>query len=267
MIMEKYDTLVGYSLDDFSKHGLKVSYSVPYSRILQGVLSGSTGSGKSMTALWLVASMIRSVPTELWLLDFKRDETWQFLEGYPRYFVNEDCYNALCKFYDEYVEIRNSGKPSKVVKWLVFDEYASQIGQLVMLDKLNKTHLANDAMAKLGEIMSMGRSLNVGILVLCQRTDASWFSQGSRENFQLRILLGNNSNDSMRMMFNGYDIPERNGIFKSGEGIMAIDGYPLMTVKYPMIRDMPDFKHHVFRLLMDEHMRDCTLDDVIDMGD
>lgn len=258
------EVIVGYSLDHYRKGEGKIAFSIPYNRILQGVISGGTGSGKSTCALWFIASMIRSVPTELWLLDFKRDEMWQFLDGYPRYYTNEACFNALCKFYDEYVEIRNSGKPYPIVKYLLFDEYPSFISNLMMMDKLNKTHRANEAMSKIAEIMGMGRSLNVGTLVLCQRNDSTWFNQGSRENLMMRVLLGNNSTDSMRMMFNGLDLPEKHEVFKAGEGFLAIDGYPLMTVKYPMIRDMPDFKHHVFHLLMNEHMRDCTLSDDID---
>ncbi|RAZ00903.1 hypothetical protein DK853_54495, partial [Klebsiella oxytoca] len=41
-----------------------------------------------------------------------------------------------------------------------------------------------ELMSKVGEILAVGRGLNIGLLLCVQRADAALFSSGSREQFQ-----------------------------------------------------------------------------------
>lgn len=262
--MGSNDIILAYSKSDYEEWGGKVSLSYPLSKMMMGLVFGGTGSAKSSVALWIVSSVMRSVPVDLTLLDFKKDEIWQFMDGYPRYFTNERCYDALKKFYNDYLEIRNSGKPSKVMKWLVFDEYPSYISYFKNHDNLHKTTIAKHSLSMISEIMNMGRSLNVSILIICQYPTSDLFND-ARDNLQYKIGLGNLSVESKRMIFNNYEIPECN--YKTAEGFMVVEGYPPVSVKYPLIQDISDFKYHLFRLLMEEHLKDCDIHDPLPNSD
>lgn len=82
-----------------------------------------------------------------------------------------------------------------------------------------------DIMAKIGEILAVGRGLNIGIILCVQRADASYFSAGTRDQFQVVISFGRCSAEQFRMLgFHGEmeDNPTAN--YKSGQALVLVDG-------------------------------------------
>lgn len=49
------------------------------------------------------------------------------------------------------------------------------------------------------------------------------------------------------MVFAGEDVPDT--IYKKGEGILLADGKPLVEVKFPIIKDIDDWKRHILEIL------------------
>ena len=69
---------------------------------------------------------------------------------------------------------------------LQWDEYMANILALLGTEKKK----AEVVMHKVSEILMLGRSLAVRLVIACQRPDASAFPTGSRLNFGVIILVG-----------------------------------------------------------------------------
>ncbi len=72
------------------------------------------------------------------------------------------------------------------------------------------------------------------------------------------IGLGRLSKEQKGMIFPGQEIPDES--FAAGEGMLLADGKEITTVKYPIIRDMADWKEHIIQILMDNHAHKNTED-------
>lgn len=196
------------------------------------LITGSTGSGKTNTLLFLIREYINLNNGTLWLCDFKNGEDFRFMKCSENYFVFDECYNGIKKFYSEFVRDRKKGIIQRR-QLLIIDEYNSMIGYLSTRDKVNKTKYAQEVQSMVGEILAMGRSLGYMIWISVQRPDSTIFATGSRDNFLITLALGNPSKEHFNMMFSGEERPER--IFKTGQGVLKADGYPMEIVQYPLI--------------------------------
>lgn len=80
-------------------------------------------------------------------------------------------------------------------------------------------------MAKIGEILAVGRGLNIGIILCVQRADASYFSAGTRDQFQVVISFGRCSAEQFRMLgFHGELEENPTANYKSGQALVLVDG-------------------------------------------
>lgn len=121
-------------------------------------------------------------------------------------------------------EIRPEGKcllPDLVQISLAIEEWFGFLCFMESIDKKQK----NDLMAKVGEILALGRGIGngIGIFLLVQRADSSNFSAGSREQFQNLLCFGRLSREQRLMLFAGEDLDNTRN-YKTGQGITLIDG-------------------------------------------
>lgn len=224
------NTLVwGYELGENPK---KIPLRYSLTSHPHALITGSTGSGKTNTLLFLIREYISLNNGSLWLCDFKNGADFRFMKCSENYFVFDECYNGIKKFYSEFVQDRKKGIIQRR-QLLIIDEYNSLIGYLSTRDKANKTKYAQEVQSMVGEILAMGRSLGYMIWISVQRPDSTIFATGSRDNFLITLALGNPSKEHFNMMFSGEDKPER--IFKTGQGVLKADGYPMEIVQYPLI--------------------------------
>lgn len=211
------------------------------------LITGSSGSGKSTALLWLIGKRLQAAPdTELYLCDFKNSEDFRFLEGTAHYYTGKDCYNGIMEYYSQFTNARENGSDGKR-RLLIFDEYPSFLTYLQMQDKQNKTKLVADVTGSVSEILMQGRGLQLGIWIVTQRADSTWFPNGTRDNFMVSIGLGKISKEQKAMLFPGEEIPDR--IFQPGEGMLLADGMGIEEVKYPLITDVIDWKDHIVDIL------------------
>ena len=107
-------------------------------------------------------------------------------ENALRYYPYDKTINALEEVY-EIMHERQCGKDvSRHFVTLVWDEYMANILSLLGTEKKK----AEGVMRKVSEILMIGRSLAVRIIVTCQRGDSLAFPTGSRLNFGVIIILG-----------------------------------------------------------------------------
>lgn len=212
------------------------------------LITGSSGSGKSYALMYLIGNLLQENPDiELYVLDFKYSEDFEFLTGYEHYFKGDECYEGVMKYYEKFSQRRkqrNSGKRME----LIFDEFPSSILYFSGIDKRDKTKKASEMTNAVAEILMLGRGIKVGVWIVTQRADASLFANGSRDSFMVILGMGRMSREQKGMIFAGEEVPDK--MYQRGEGCLLADGYPLYEVKIPRIRDMVDWKKHIKQVLM-----------------
>ena len=122
---------------------------------------------------------------------------------------------------------------------LVWDEYMANILALLGSEKKK----AETVMHKVSEILMLGRSLAVRLVIACQRPDASAFPTGSRLNFGVIIIVGATL-DSIYSMLMPKELMDKvgNREFHVGEGVMLWQSSELRYIKVPVIRNEAKMK-------------------------
>ena len=122
---------------------------------------------------------------------------------------------------------------------LVWDEYMANILALLGSEKKK----AEAVMHKVSEILMLGRSLAVRLVIACQRPDATAFPTGSRLNFGVIIIVGATL-ESIYSMLMPKELIDKvgNREFHTGEGVMLWQGSELRFIKVPVIKDEEKMK-------------------------
>ena len=211
------------------------------------LLTGCSGSGKSYALLYLLGQVLKSnEDIEIFFCDFKNSYDFSFLEDYPHYYSGDNCYEGIIEYYKSFCTARQKRDFTKK-HLLICDEYPALINYLQSKDKANKTKFASDVLSAISELLCLGRGIQFYTWIVTQRADNSLFANGARDNFMVVIGLGRLSKEQRGMLFSGEELPER--IYKKGEGILLADGHALQEVKFPLIKDVADWKRHILKIL------------------
>lgn len=192
------------------------------------ILSGGSGSGKSVLLNYLINSLL-NYPLNLYICDPKGSGDF---EGISRNYVCcDDCADLVEEVYERYRKIKTKKTGEKIV--LVIDEYPSFILSLEGKDKKR----ANAIKTKISELLMQGRHLpgngSVAVWIVTQRADAEYFPKGARLNFMVSIGMGRLDTQSKTMLFPGEEIPEY--MPQRGTGLICADGEPLRVFQVPFI--------------------------------
>lgn len=204
------------------------------------LISGLSGGGKTFCEQIIYAKLAlknlqNDSKSEFYFADYKNEDMLSYLRGCKRYFAYKDSLEALNIVYEKMQKRQTGQDEEKYPITLIIDEYVSFMVALQSEDK--KT--AALAMNKVSEILMLGRSLSVRLFVSCQRPDASVFPLGSRLNFGIIIILGAPIRSIYEMLIPSEFIDrigERE--FKTGEGIVLLQGSVLRFIKVPIVQDM-----------------------------
>ena len=150
------------------------------------------------------------------------------------------------KYYEAFSLAREKGNNEQRYI-LIFDEYPAFINHLSTLDKTNKTKKANDVLGAISELLMLGRGLSFGVWLVTQRADSTLFANGARDNLMVFLGLGRMSKEQKGMIFPGQEMPDTP--FYKGEGMLLADGKDLTEVKFPLIKDIEDWKEHILNIL------------------
>jgi hypothetical protein len=114
---------------------------------------------------------------------------------------------------------------------LVWDEYMAQTLALLSTDK----KAASAVMNEVSEILLLGRSLSVRLIMAIQRPDAAAFPAGSRLNFGNIVVLGAAVKSIYEMLLPDYMEQVKGRQFGRGEGVVLLQGADLRFIKVPEI--------------------------------
>lgn len=194
------------------------------------VIIGSTGSGKTYFSKLLLGKIALHInDSQIYICDFKGDDDFSFLEDCTRFYRYMECSKGLQEFYKRFQKRQNKEELTKNHIFLFFDEWASYCNSL---DK----KVIEEEKKKLSNLLMLGRSFNVHVIVSQQRADATYFNS-ARDNFNLVIGLGNLSEESKNMLFHEFKnemLPNRT----RGTGYMLTNGSVLTSIQVPKISDM-----------------------------
>ncbi len=193
---------------------------------------GKTGSGKSY-ALSVLLGIYATIPdVSITICDYKKSSFSHF-ENTPNFYGYENVPDGIKAFYNEFSERleANNEDRNKQVRVLLIDEYGALISAQ---DK--KT--AEELKMMVANMLFMGRSLGIRLLIGVQRADAEHFKAGARDQFRAILALGNLSKEQRQMLFSDYKDKmdgRNNGL---GEGYLLIDGKGIEKVKVAPIKDI-----------------------------
>ena len=192
---------------------------------------GKTGSGKSY-ALSVLLGIYASVPNvHITICDYKKSSFAQFSNS-ASFYGYEEVPDGIRAFYNEFKHrlAANDEARNKEIQVLVIDEYGALISAQ---DK--KT--ADELKTMVSNMLFMGRSLGIRVLIGVQRADAEHFKAGARDQFRAILGLGNLSKEQKQMLFSDYkdSMNEHNGL---GEGYLLIDGQDIERVQIAEIKNM-----------------------------
>lgn len=190
---------------------------------------GATGSGKTYLVKLMTGKLVKYGKAKLTICDGKGGGDFDFLKGCERYAAIEvtDVFN---NFYQSFLARQKGEDESRDIMCLLFDEWSAY------LDSLDSKKEVEAQRKKLGQLLRLGRSFHVHVIVSQQRMDSTYF-QGFRENFNIAIGLSNLSKESRDMFFSEYKEqmePDR----ARGTGYMTVNGASFTPVAVPKVNDL-----------------------------
>lgn len=238
-MMIRFDNLlIGYDYDAWYGYADKLPITTDISTKTNShtLICGMSGSGKSYLTNQFFARLCMQggEDAKVYFADFKQDDTFAYLRKCPRYYAYDTSIEALDIVYD-ILHNRQSGKDvSRYPMTLIWDEYMANILALQGIDKKK----ADGVMRKVSEILMLGRSLAVRLVISCQRPDATAFPTGSRLNYGVIIIVGAPIKSIYEMLIPKEYIDKiGDRQFKTGEGIVLLQGSEMHYIKVPVIRD------------------------------
>lgn len=243
MTIPSNELLIGYEYDTWYGFGDKIPVTTDTSirTNSQTLICGMSGSGKSyLTNQYISRIFLQGKEDSIcYFADFKQDDTFAYLRECPRYYPYDKTIEALDVVYDIMHRRQCGEDKTRNFITLVWDEYMANI--LALLGREKKK--AEVVMQKVSEILMLGRSLAVRLVIACQRPDASAFPTGSRLNFGVIIIVGA-SIESVYSMLMPKELIEKVGDrqFKTGEGVVLLQGSELRFIKVPVVRNEEKMK-------------------------
>lgn len=231
--------LLGYDYDKWYGYGTKEAIYIDISSKINShiLLCGMSGSGKSFATNICMAkiSLANQRNSRMYFADFKQDDQFAYLRECPRYYPYDSSLEALETVYSILHKRQSGEDTTRNPITLIWDEYMANI---LALQSINKKK-ADEVMRKTSEILMLGRSLSVRLIISCQRAEASGFPSGSRLNFGVIIIVGAAIRSIYEML-----IPKEyidcigDRQFGVGEGVVLLQGSQLRFIKVPMVRNV-----------------------------
>lgn len=214
--------ILGYDRKDYLEHEIRLPLEITLpKKTCHLLIAGKSGSGKSLSVLWYLWQMLSTKESLCYIADYKGGEEYELFESSSSYCSGDNAVALINEFYDFFCIVRKYKIKLTKHYSLIIEEYFGLLTALQMKDKKTATELMN----KIGEILAVGRGLNLGIILVVQRPDAQLFSAGARENFQCIISFGRTSNDAFRMLGFSSELEENpTSAYTCGQALCLVDG-------------------------------------------
>lgn len=202
--------------------------SLHVSRLINLLVVGGTGTGKTVAIKTTLGMIARHQPNPtFWILDFKQMD-FKAYTHLPHYYACADCAQGLEDYYAAFQAAQASGVAGNP-QYLICDEWGFFINRM--------GRKADHYKELLADVLAAGRAYCFIPIIGIQRSDASYFVGGARDNFSARLALGNLSREGRHMVFLDDDEKQITRCRKR-EGHLSIDGMGPEKVKMAEIADL-----------------------------
>lgn len=198
------------------------------------LISGGTGSGKSMFMSFLLIEFLKQ-ESIAYLCDPKNSDLGSLSNYFGEKYVATTPHNIarvirlaveeMKKRYtymnENFIYGSNFETHGFKPVWILFDEIGAF--QSYGTDKKSK-ELINEVMDGIKQIILLGRQAGCFILIAGQQINANNLSTELRDNFSLRVSLGFNSSEGLRMMFGSATPDVSIPIEVKGAGLLYLHG-------------------------------------------
>lgn len=215
---------------------INIGYGVTYNPTKSPhiLISGGTGSGKSMFMSFLLIEFLKQKSTT-YLCDPKNSDLGSLSNYFGDKYVATTPNNIARVIRLAVVEMKSrydymnenfiygSNFETHGFKpvWILFDEIGAF--QAYGTDKKSK-EIINETMDRIKQIILLGRQAGCFILIAGQQINANNLSTELRDNFSLRVSLGFNSSEGLRMMFGSATPDVTIPIEVKGAGLLYLHG-------------------------------------------
>lgn len=192
---------------------------------------GATGTGKTYALALLMGKLAKyESNVQLVLCDYKKSGYGEFdgCDGFYGYNAVLDGIDAVYTEFQARLEANDCTRNARRVVLLI-DEYGALISSL-------EKKPADEIKRKVGNILLMGRSLGIHLIVGIQRADAEYFRAGARDQFGAILMLGNLSKEQKAMLVPDYR-DSMTATNQRGQGYLFLDGKGLSHVQVPTVTD------------------------------
>lgn len=227
---------LGYDLDAWKNFGKKepITIDISPSENSHILLCGMSGSGKSYLEHQIMTKLTLAEPDgEISFADYKGDDSFSYLRECPRYYSYKNTLKALDIVHSRLIARQSGEDTSRNPVTLIWDEYMAQALNMTSEDKKAAAAMMN----KVSEILLLGRSLSVRIVLSCQRADAIAFPAGSRLNTGIICICGAAVRSIYEMLLPDHMEQTKGRQFGRGEGVVLLQGSTLRYIKVPTVRD------------------------------
>lgn len=255
MMSSKTRLTLGYNLDIWNGYGIKHPINIDLSPRTNShiLLCGMSGSGKSYLEQILLAKIVKCEPDgEIYFADYKGDDSFAYLRNCNRYYSYKDALQALDIVHSRLLDRQSGEDASRNTITLCFDEYISSVLSLISEDKKKATVVMN----KVSEILLLGRSLSVRLVIATQRPDALAFPAGSRINYGVVVVLGAAVKSIYEMIMPDFQEEIKGRQFARGEGAVLLQGSELHFIKVATVQNV-DYMRQLCRRGLDHHNSPC----------
>ena len=221
-----------------------------YDKLPHMLISGDTGSGKTIFLLIVIKALLESGAV-LHICDPKKADLSFLSRIMPDvHYSTESIMECVETFYEgmeaRYDEMQehpdfkmgaNYAKVGLTPHFLIFDEYVA------FMDTLAKKEW-EEVMKLIRIIIMKGRQAGYFIILACQRPDAKYLGDGVRDQFGFRVALGSMSASGYTMMFGNIDkqFKEKDiagrGYVNTGNGVVTEFYAPYVDPGYDFFTEL-----------------------------
>lgn len=196
---EEIDIMEEVKLDPKGYIQLDKYHAWEYKKYPHLLLAGNSGTGKSRVLYGMIHKLLAETSeNNLYICDGKNDELFELCSDYLRlshvesdaFLIGETVRKIEKVMDDRYENRERNAEPI----FLIVDEFAAL---RIALPKKEFTEI-NDSLKR---IILMGRASNIHILMALQRPETSVLDGTIRDNYSIRIGLGNLKDENYKMVF------------------------------------------------------------------
>ena len=227
-----------------NNHNIDLGYGIIYDPVKcpHILVSGGTGSGKSVFITFLILELIKRQST-IYIADPKNSDLGSLSHYFGEKYVATTPNNIarivrlvveemqVCYQYmrDNFLYGSNFVDHGFKPVWLIFDEMGAF--QASGTDKKSREIIA-EVMDGIKQIILLGRQSGIFILVSAQQMRAETLNTDLRDNLGLRIAFGANSNEGYRMVFGSATPDHLKPIEVKGGGYLYMQGSGKENAQY-----------------------------------